>query len=129
MSTCFKLVLSSCNIHSKEEKLLVVALRDCGLSSESIAKQTGVSKSNVEKWVSEKVTFLRHNTNTLTQSSSIGTSTCNREISRLVGIRRLLVREHKLLGGRRCQTRGTHQTSRAARSRNHAHHTATCRTT
>jgi transposase len=39
----------------KEEKLLVVALRDGGMSSDGIATHTAVSKSNIEKWVSEKV--------------------------------------------------------------------------
>lgn len=39
----------------KEEKMLVMYLKDCGRSAEDIAQLTSVSKSNVEKWCSDKV--------------------------------------------------------------------------
>eukprot|EP01039_Chlorochromonas_danica_P008017 gene8017-8843_t len=38
----------------KEEKMLVMYLKDCGRSAEDIAQLTSVSKSNVEKWCSDK---------------------------------------------------------------------------
>jgi hypothetical protein len=38
----------------KEEKILVMWLKDCGKSADEIAQFTQVSKSNVEKWCSDK---------------------------------------------------------------------------
>eukprot|EP01033_Poteriospumella_lacustris_P009671 gene9671-6921_t len=38
----------------KEEKILVMWLKDCGRSADEIAQLTRVSKSNVEKWCSDK---------------------------------------------------------------------------
>jgi transposase len=39
----------------KEEKLFVMIMKDAGKSAEDISHGTGVSKSNVEKWCSDKV--------------------------------------------------------------------------
>lgn len=39
----------------KEEKIFVMLMKDAGKSAEDISHLTGVSKSNVEKWCSDKV--------------------------------------------------------------------------
>jgi DNA invertase Pin-like site-specific DNA recombinase len=50
-----KLILFYTHKNRKEEKLFVVALRDSGMPTDTIATKTGVFKNTVEKWVNEKV--------------------------------------------------------------------------
>lgn len=47
--------------HRKEEKLSVINMRDRGMSYEDIAKQTGYSRVNMEKWCSVKVRYCPFN--------------------------------------------------------------------
>lgn len=42
-------------MNRKEEKLSVINMRDRGMTYEDIAKQTGYSRVNMEKWCSVKV--------------------------------------------------------------------------
>lgn len=43
-------------LHRKEEKIFIMLMKDMAKSAEDISQVTGVSKSNVEKWCSDKVT-------------------------------------------------------------------------
>lgn len=48
-------------LHRKEEKIFIMMMKDMGKSAEDISQATGVSKSNVEKWCSDKVCICIYN--------------------------------------------------------------------
>lgn len=48
------------SLSRKEEKLIVIVLKESGMPADEVAKNCGISRSNVEKWTTEKVLPLSH---------------------------------------------------------------------